>query len=334
MPLNQKLNLNPNIFDKEKQEQKLAREGWGEGLVQAGKDDPNVVVLGADLSESTRTAMFRNAYPERFIQCGIAEQNMMDVAAGLALGGKIPFVSTYAVFTPGLIWSQIRVSVLQNEANVKIGGAHAGVSVGPDGMSHQALEDIALTRCLPGLTVLAPCDYVEARKATLIAAKTKGAFYLRFPREKTPVITSEQTPFEVGKALVFWEPLKPKPDAAIVVTGTLAFNALSAAKQLEEEGISVVVINNHSIKPMDKETILHWARESGAVVTVEEHQIAGGMGSAVAELLAMEYPVPMEFIGVQDRFGGSGEPNELIEKFGMGAASIAQAVKKVIAKKK
>lgn len=326
--LNKEAKLNPKLFDKDV-EQKPTRDGYGEGLVTAGKENPNVVALCADLSDSTRSAMFQKEFPERFIECGIAEQNMMDVAAGLALAGKVPFVSTYAVFCPGLNWSQIRVSVLQNDANVKITGAHAGVSVGPDGMSHQGLEDIAITRCLPGLTVIAPCDYIETRKATLAAARTKGAFYLRFAREKTPVFTTEETPFEIGKALV----LREGKDVVIIGCGPLLHNTLVAAEELSKEGIEAMVVDSHTVKPLDEKTIIGAAKKCGAVVSVEEHQVMGGLGSAIAECLAKNHPAPQEFIGVQDRWGESGEPGELIEKMGMGVGSIKEAVKKAVARK-
>jgi len=327
--LNEKAKLNPKLFDKDI-EQKPTRDGYGEGLVLAGKENPNVVVLCADLSDSTRSAMFQKEFPDRFIECGIAEQNMMDVAAGLALSGKIPFISTYAVFCPGLNWSQLRVSVLQSNANVKLTGAHAGVSVGPDGMSHQGLEDIAITRCLPGLTVIAPCDSIETKKATLAAARMNGAVYLRFAREKTPIFTTEETPFEIGKALV----LREGKDVAIIGCGPLLYNALLAAEELSKEGIEAMVINSHTIKPLDEKTIIEAAKKCGAIVSVEEHQVMGGLGSAIAEVLAKNYPVPQEFIGVQDRWGESGEPNELIEALGMGVGSIKEAVKKVLARKK
>jgi transketolase len=331
---NPKAKLEKNLLEKDKLEQVPTRNGFGEGLVMAGKEDENVVALGADLSESTRVAMFKKEFPDRFIQCGIAEANMTNVAAGLALAGKIPFVSTYAVFSPGLNWSPIRVSVLQSDANVKIAGAHAGISVGPDGMSHQALEDIAITRCLPDLVVIAPCDYIETRKVTLAVAKHKGAVYFRFAREKTPVFTTEDTPFEIGKAQVFWSP-DGDPDVSVIACGPLVHNAILAAAELEKKDkIKVEVVNNATIKPMDEETVIKSAKRAGAVVTVEEHQISGGMGSAVAEVLAKNHPVPIEFVGVQNRFGESGEPEELIEKFGMGVSDIKKAIKKVLGRKK
>ena len=327
------MRLSENLLDKEKLEQVPTRNGYGEGLILAGKENKNVVVLGADLSESTRASMFKEKFPERFIQCGIAEQNMMGVAAGLALSGKVPFVSTYAVFCPGMNWSQIRVSVIQSGANVKITGAHAGISVGPDGMSHQALEDIAITRCLPGLVVLAPCDYIETRKAALAAARYNGPVYLRFAREKTPVFTTENTPFEIGRAEIFYKSDLKKTDVSIIACGPLVHNAILAAAELEKEGIGCEVLNNHTIKPMDEKTIIESVKKTGAVVTVEEHQVMGGMGSAVAEVLAKNFPAPMEFVGVQNRFGESGEPEELIEKFGMGVSDIKEAVKKVLKRK-
>jgi len=326
--INLKAKLNPKLFDKNI-EQKPTRDGYGEGLVLAGKENPSVVVLCADLSDSTRSAMFQKEFPDRFIECGIAEQNMMDVAAGLALAGKIPFVSTYAVFCPGMNWSQIRVSVLQNDANVKITGAHAGISVGPDGMSHQGLEDIALTRCLPGLIVLAPCDYIETRKATLAAARIRGAVYLRFSREKTPVITTEETSFEIGKAEIF----RQGKNVSIIACGPLVYEALKAAEELAREGIEAEIINNHTIKPMDEKTILDSVKKTGCAVTVEEHQTMGGMGSAVAEILAKNYPAPIKMIGMKDRFGESGGPNELLKAFGLTAENIIEAVKKVVSKR-
>lgn len=322
--------LNKNLFEKDKLEMIPTRNGYGEGLVLAGKENRDVVVLCADLTESTRSAYFQKEFPERFIECGIAEQNMMNVASGLALSGKIPFVSTYSVFCPGINWGQIRVNVLQNDANVKITGAHAGISVGPDGMSHQGLEDMAIMRCLPGMVVLAPCDSIETRKATLAAAKYKGAIYLRFAREKTPVFTTEKTPFKIGKAEVF----KAGKDVTIVACGPLVYEALLAAKKLEKEKISIEVINNHTIKPLDEKTILESLKKTRALVTVEEHQVMGGMGSTVVETLAKKLPVPVEMIGIQDRFGESGEPEELLEAFGLTHPHIIKAVKRVLKRKK
>jgi transketolase len=327
--INKNLKLNPKIFDPDV-EQKPTRDGYGEGLVLAGQKDSRVVALCADISDSTRSAMFQKAFPDRFVETGIAEQNMMGLAAGMAMAGKIPFVSTYAVFCPGRNWDQLRVSVCYSNANVKITGAHAGVSVGPDGATHQGLEDIAITRCIPNLVVIAPCDAIETKKATLAAAEYVGPVYLRFAREKTPIMTTEDTPFEIGKALVFRE----GKDVAIIGCGPLLHNALLAAEELAKEGIEAMVINNHTIKPMDKKTIIEAAKKCGAIVTVEDHQVMGGMGSAVAEVLAENFPVPIEFIGMKDKFGESGDPNELIEAFGMGKNAIKEAVKKVIQRKK
>lgn len=327
--MNNKMNLVPNLFQKEKLEQKPTRNGYGEGLVELGRKNPNVVVLCADLTDSTRSGMFRQAFPERFIECGIAEQNMLGLAAGLALVGKIPFVSTYAVFCPGRNWDQLRISVAYNKANVKLTGAHAGVSVGQDGATHQGLEDMAITRCLPNMTVLAPCDALETKKATIAAGQIEGPVYLRFAREATPVFTTEKTPFKIGQAEIFQE----GADAAIIACGPTVHEALLAAHDLEKDGISAAVVNNHTVKPMDEKTIIEIAKKTGAVVTAEDHQVMGGMGSAVAEVLAKNHPVPMEMIGVQDRFGESGSPEELMKEFHLVADDIKEAVKRVLKRK-
>src|SRR3989344_4121580 len=323
-----KAELNPKIYDPEV-EQAGARDGYGQGIVELGEQDERVVVLTGDLADSTRASAFQKKFPERFIECGVAEQNMMGIAAGLALAGKIPFISSYAVFSPGRSWDQLRVSVCYSEANVKVAGAHTGISVGPDGATHQALEDIAIVRVLPNIVVEVPCDAIEAKKTTLAAAAHKGPFYFRFGREKTPIITNDDTPFEVGKAQV----LKDGDDATIVACGPLVYQSLLAAKQLEDKGINVRVINNHTIKPIDTLTLAKAAKETGAIVTVEEHQVMGGMGGAVAEALAKNYPVPMEFIGVQDTFGESGNTNELYEKYGMSVDAIYKAVQNVLKRK-
>jgi transketolase len=328
--------LNPNAKLSEKIlspdiEQKTTREGFGEGTVLAGKENPNIVMLCADITESVKASTYRNAFPDRFVEMGIAEQNMMGVAAGMAMAGKIPFVATYAVFSPGRNWDQLRVSVCYTKANVKIVGAHTGVSVGPDGATHQALEDIAITRCLPNLVVIASCDAIESKKATYAAAKHVGPVYLRFEREKTPVMTTEESSFEIGKAII-WRDAE-KPVVVIVGCGPILYNAMLAAEELSKEGIECMIINNHTIKPMDNETIIVAAKKCGAVVTVENHQVAGGMGSAVAEVLAENLPTPIEFVGVKDRFGESGQPDELIQAFKLDKDSIKEAVKKVIARK-
>ena len=323
--------LAANIFDKPA----LAstREGFGKGVVEAGTADLRVVVLTADLAESTQAHHFQKAFPERFIQCGVAEQNMATVAAGMALYGKIPFFTSYATFSPGRNWEQIRTTIGINNVPAIVCGMHAGVSVGPDGATHQALEDLALMRALPHFTVISACDAEEGRKATIAAAKLGSPVYMRWGRDKTPIMTTPDTPFEIGKANVCWTPEVKPPEVAIFATGHLLYQALLAARQLEGEGIAVTVVNVHTVKPLDRETILREARAAGAVVTVEEHQIAGGFGSAIAELLAQECPLPIEFIGVHDQFGQSGEPNELIEHYKMGTSHIVDAVKKVIARK-
>lgn len=323
------MNLEKNLYQKEKLEQKPTRDGFGEALVELGDENKNVVALGADLTSSTRVNWFKDKYPDRFIQCGIAEQNMAGIAAGLALAGKIPFASTYSVFCPGRNWDQIRISVAYNNTNVKLTGAHAGVSVGADGATHQGLEDIAITRCLPNMTVLAPCDSIETKKATLAAGKMNGPVYLRFAREATPIFTTEATPFKIGKAQVF----RKGADATIIACGPTVHEALLAAHNLKEKGLSVGVINNHTIKPIDDETIVEAAERTGAVVTAEDHQVMGGMGSAVCEVLAKECPVPVEMIGVQDRWGESGTTDELMNEFGLLAKHIQKAVMKVIKRK-
>ncbi|MDP3769652.1 MAG: transketolase C-terminal domain-containing protein [bacterium] len=316
-------------------EQKPIREGFGIGLLKAGEADKNVVALCADLTESTRVILFKEKFPDRFVEMGVAEQNMASVAAGLSLMGKIPFITSYAMFSPGRNWEQIRTTICYNGANVKIAGSHAGVSVGPDGATHQAIEDIAITRPIANMTVLVPCDMNEAEKATLAAAKMQGPVYIRLAREKTSVFTTTDTPFEIGKAIVLWvEPAGTMPDVALIACGSLVHNALLAAKLLESEGINVRLINNVSVKPMDEEKIIAAAKDAGAIVTIEEHQVNGGMGSAVAEVVAKNMPVPIEFIGVQNHFGQSGEPSELIEHFGMGVSHIVEAAKKVMGRKK
>jgi transketolase len=334
MPVNPNAHLVQNLLDPNTIEQKPTRNGYGEGLVRAGEENPDVVALCADLTESTRTQLFKDKFPERFIEIGVAEQNLASVASGMAAVGKIPFLTSYAMFSPGRNWEQIRTTICYNDQNVKIVGSHAGVSVGPDGATHQAIEDIAITRVLPNMTVLVPCDVEEARKVTRAAARSGGPVYMRFAREKTPVFTTSETPFQIGKAEVFWTELKEgKPDVAIIACGPLTHNAIRAAARLEGEGLSVRVINSPSVKPLDEATILIAATAAGAVVTVEEHQVAGGMGSAIAEFLARHYPVPMEFVGVRDRFGESGEPSELLEHFGMGDGDIIAAVQRVLGRK-
>ena len=330
--------LNSSVFDNDV-ETKAIRSGYGEGVVEAGRADKNVVVLSADLSESTRVEDFSKEFPERFFQVGVAEQNMAGVAAGLGINGKIPFISSYAVFSPGRNWEQIRTTIAYNDSNVKIAGHHAGVSTGPDGATHQAIEDIATMRVMPNMRVIVPCDAEEARKATLAAAKIWGPVYLRMAREKTPIITSKKTPFIPGKAEIFWDSSdgssrkNKKPQVVIFACGPLVFEALKAAKSLEKSGIGSVVVNCHTIKPLDEKTIVSLAKKCGAVVTVEEHNIIGGLGGAIAELLAKECPSPMEFVGMKDSFGESGKPQELMEKYGLESTSIIKAAEKVVKRK-
>ncbi|MDP3763258.1 MAG: transketolase C-terminal domain-containing protein [bacterium] len=325
--LNPELKLNEKMFD-EKVEQVPIRQGFGEGLLAAGEKDLRVVGLCADLTESTKMNLFAEKFPNRFIQLGVAEQNLASVASGLAAMGKIPFISSYAMFSPGRNWEQIRTTICYNDRPVKIAGSHAGVSVGPDGGTHQAIEDIAIARVLPRMIVLSPCDAIEAKKATLASVNTGTPVYIRLAREKTPVMTTEATPFKIGEAQIYWQSTKPK--AGIIATGALLHRAFIAAKELEKDKIEVEVMNLSTIKPLDEKALTAFAKKTGRIVTVEEHQIMGGMGSAVAECLAKNFPVPIEFIGVDDQFGQSGTPDELIEHYGMGTKSIIKAVNKIL----
>ena len=330
--LNPKLKLNPKLF-LDDVEQVPIRKGFGDGLKAAGEKDSRVVALCADLTESTQMLAFKERFPDRFVEIGVAEQNLVTVASGMAAMGKIPFVSSYAMFSPGRNWEQIRTTICYNDRPVKVVGSHAGVSVGPDGGTHQAIEDMAIMRVIPNMVVISPCDAVEAKKATLATAGTKEPTYLRLAREKTPIMTTDETPFEIGKAQIFWIPDTGLAHVGIISTGALTHKGLLAAQELEKKGIKVKVLNLPSIKPLDSEAIIALAKETKAIVTVEEHQVAGGMGSAVAELLAQEYPVPIEFIGVKNRFGQSGTPNELIEFYGMGQKAIQEAVITVLSRK-
>lgn len=307
-----------------------SRDGYGYGLVEAAKQDENVVALGADITASVRVDWFQKEFPDRFFSVGIAEQNQMCVAAGMALMGKVPFVTNYGVFLSGRAWDQIRTTVCYSNLNVKLGGAHGGISVGPDGATHQALEEIAVMRCLPNMKVIVPADAIEARKATLAMAKDYGPSYIRFGREKVPVISDESTPFEIGKAYC----LRDGTDVAIVACGAMVYEALVAAEKLAEAGISAMVINNHTIKPIDKDTLIEAAQKTGAVVTVEEHQLMGGMGSAVLEVLAQNCPVPVRMVGVDDRFGESGDPDVLMKAFGLTSDHVIEAAKEVLKAKK
>ncbi len=306
------------------------RFGYGDGLVELGKTNPSVVVLGADLSSSLCVDRFRDAFPDRFIQTGIAEQDMMSFAAGLSLAGKIPYVSTYGVFCTGRAWDQLRTTVAYARLNVKVGAGHGGVSVGADGATHQALEDISITRTIPNVTVIIPADYNETVKATIHSASIQGPVVIRFGREKVPVVTTKETPFTVGRAEIFRE----GEDVSLIACGQMVYESMVAAEILAKKGVSARVINCHTVKPMDRETILAAARETGAIVTAEEHQVMGGFGSAIAEVVCQSCPVPIRMIGIQDTFGQSGDPEELMKAYGLTGQDIAKTALDVIAMKK
>ncbi len=302
------------------------RDGFGEGLVELGRDDKDVVVLSADLTDSTRAAWFKKQFPERFFGLGVAEQDMFGTAAGFALMGKIPFACTFGVFASGRAWDQIRVSIAYMKANVKIAGTHGGISVGPDGATHQALEEIALMRIIPNMTVVVPCDALEAKRATIEAAKIKGPVYLRLGRSGVPVITKEEDIFKIGRA----NTLRDGKDLSIFACGQMVSEALWAADELAKEGIKARVINLHTPKPIDRDAIIKAALETGAIVTAEEHTVMGGMGSAIAEVVVQSCPVPMKMVGVQNRFGCSGEPEELFKYFGLTANDIVKAAREAL----
>jgi len=322
--------LNPKLWEISI-EQAPIRQGFGDGLLIAGEENEDIVALCADLKDSTKITEFADKFPERYVEMGIAEQNMAGVASGLSAMGKIPFIASYAVFSPGRNWEHIRTTICFNNQNVKIAGHHAGVSTGPDGGTHQALEDIALTRVLPNMTVIVPCDAIEAMKATIAGAFVDGPVYLRLARERSPLITTDESPFKIGKANLIVD--ADKPQVGIVACGTMLYQALRAAKKLADQHINVAVLNMHTIKPLDEKALVELAKRTGAIVTVEEHQQAGGLGGAVAECLAREYPVVMEFVGVNDRFGQSGESAELLEHYGLNAKSIIEKTKLVLARK-
>lgn len=309
-----------------------SRNGFGDGLVEAGKRDDKVVALCADLTESTRVLPFAEMYPNRFFQIGIAEQNMASVASGMAAMGKVPFIASYAMFSPGRNWEQIRTTVAYNNVNVKIIGAHAGISVGPDGATHQALEDIGLMRLIPNMIVIAPADAIEARKATLVAAKHNGPVYIRIGRSDTEVVTTDDSPFVLGKAELFYTKKEgTEKSVGIVVTGTLAHNALLAAVELEAAGIGVSVLHMATIKPLDVDALVTLAQTHDAIVTVEEHQVQGGLGGAVAEALSSAHPIKITRLGVTDQFGQSGEPDELLAHYGLDTRAIVEAGKSIVA---
>jgi transketolase len=348
--LNNDLHLNPHLFDPTV-ELKSTRAGFGVGVVEAAAKDKRVVALSADLSDSVGLKAFKEKYPQRYFEMGVAEQNLVTVASGMAAGGKIPFAASYAVFSPGRNWEQIRTTICLNNRPVKLIGSHAGVTVGPDGGSHQALEDIALMRVLPRMVVISPCDAEEARKATRAAALSPDPTYIRLARNSTPVMTTEKTPFKIGTAQVVFQnagkfggraiskrimgvgatgDAHAKGTVGIIATGPSLFQALQAAKRLSSEKIMVTVLNLSTVKPLDREAILRLARDTRAIVTVEDHQVAGGMGSAVAELLAEHYPIHIEFVGIKDQFGQSGQPDELTEFYGLDEKHIYEAAKRLV----
>lgn len=306
------------------------RVGFGHGLVDLGDKDERIVVLVGDLMESTNVNFFAEKYPKRFIQVGVAEQNMALVATGLSLMGKIPFFSTYGAFAAYRCLDMIRISLCYSNANVKIGGAHGGISVGPDGATHQAMEEISILRSIPNMHLIVPCDYWETRRATIAAAAVNGPVYIRFGREPVPVVTDESTPFVLGKANTY----RDGGDVAVIACGTLVYESLVAAETLATEGIDCRVIDMHTIKPIDREAIVKAARECGAIVTAEEHQVMGGLGGAVAEVVVSNSPVPMEFVAVMDRFGQSGKPDELMAAFGLKSKDVIAAVRRVLKRKK
>lgn len=326
--LNENAKLSQAIFA-DSIEKKPTRDGFGHGVVEAGKADTRVVVFCADLAESTRAEWFEKEFPERFIEMGVAEQNMATVASGMAAAGRIPFITSYAIFSPGRNYEQIRTTIALNNVPVKICGMHAGVSVGPDGATHQMLEDIGMMRMLPRMTVIVPGDSEEARKAVVAAALTEGPVYIRFGRAATPVFTTPETPFVIGKALTLWSlPAGgQKPEVAILSTGSLSYTALAAARALADDGIESIVLHVPTVKPLDEESVLDAAKRAGRVITVEEHQIAGGFGSAIAEFLSERHPVPIKRLGLRDQFGQSGSSEELIAHYGLDSSNIEEAVK-------
>lgn len=305
------------------------RDGYGKALLELCRTKPDVMVVDADVAKSTRTDWVRRDFPEKYINVGISEQDLVGTAAGMSLAGMVPYISTYGIFLTGRAWEQIRNTVCYNQLNVKLGGAHAGISVGPDGATHQALEDVALMQVIPEMTVIVPCDWMETYKATMAVYDLKGPSYVRFGRNPAPVVTTDDTPFMIGKAEIF----RNGTDVTIFANGMLVYESLEAAKALEEEGISAQVVNVHTVKPLDVETIVACANQTGAVVVCEEHQQIGGLGSAVCLALCQHCPVPVELVGIADAFGESGEPKELLQSRGLSASHIVETAKKVLLRK-
>lgn len=332
--LNPELHLYPRALHDDAERVSM-REGFGEGLIEAGRTHTHVVAISADLSESIKMNGFAHEFPKRYFEVGVAEQNLVGIAAGLGISGKIPYVGSYATFSPGRNWEQIRTTICYNDANVKIIGSHAGLATGPDGATHQALEDIALMRTLPNMKVFAPCDSYEAHKITTSVASIWGPAYIRLSRPESSLITTKDTPFAPGVIQAFWiPPERKKAHLAFFVSGILMKRVLQVAKELENKKIYSYVYNVATIKPLDTKTLLQAARACGAIVTVEDHQIAGGLGSAIAEVLSQTYPIPQEYIGVRDTFGESGKPDELFDVYGLGISDIKKAALRAIERKK
>jgi len=328
--LNHTLKLNSKLWNKDVGKEST-RVGFGQGLLKAAIKDDNIVGLCADLTGSTKMSFFADKFPERFVQVGVAEQNLASVASGMAAMGKIPFISSFSIFSPGRNWEQIRTTICYNDQPVKIASTHSGLTVGPDGGSHQALEDIALTRVLPNMIVISPCDALEAEKATIAISKVSKPTYLRLTRDKTPIITTEDTPFEIGKANIVFIPEVGLASVGVIATGTILSNVLLAAKLLEKNNnLKIKILNLSTIKPLDSEAVIALAKETKNIVTVEDHQIEGGMGSAVAECLSKNYPTKIKFIGVNNRFGQSGTASELLEHYGMDVQSIMRSILETI----
>lgn len=323
--INNELHLNTDLFNTESLDTSATRDGFGKGLVVAGEKNDQIMVLCADLAESTRAHWFQEKFPTRYVEVGIAEQNLAAVGSGMANYGKIPFIMSYAAFSPGRNWEHIRSTICLNDVPVKVVGAHAGVSVGPDGATHQALEDIATMRVIPNMTVVVPADAQEAHKATCAIAENGKPSYIRLARAKSPVFTTPETPFEIGQPQVLYSP--ENPTIGIIACGSLVYESMLAANELAQEGIHVSVMNMSTIKPMNETAVIDFAQKVNHIVTAEEHQIHGGMGSAVAEVLAKNLPKKMSFIGMQDRFGESGSPDELLEHFGFTKPGIIKHIK-------
>lgn len=311
------------------QGKKATRDGFGAGLQEIGNENEKVVALCADLAGSLKMDAFIKEHPDRFFQCGVAEANMMGVAAGLATGGFIPYTGTFANFSTGRVYDQIRQSIAYSHKNVKICASHAGLTLGEDGATHQILEDIGMMKMLPGMTVINPCDYNQTKAATKAIAGHHGPVYLRFGRPGWPIFMPEDQPFEIGKAIV----MKEGTDVTIFATGHLVWNAMEAVKQLESEGVSCELINIHTIKPLDEEAVIRSVKKTGAVVSAEEHNRLGGLGDSIAQVLARHCPAPMEYVAVDDSFGESGTPEQLMEKYGLGIGHVAEKIRQVIKRK-